>query len=1240
MGEMSELGRKSLLTFMVAVAISVSLAFNIDTAYHSKYAGEENDFFGYKVLQFMSGKNKGVLVTAPLQNGSGEICRFESEESNDCFTPPALSLANTTIPLKHFGLSIAEDSTHSRFTVCSPSVVHECYENSYLNSVCYQFKDQLQPVSTFRPGFQACTKKTVDLAFLFDGSESMTTEEFEKNKDFIVDIMKSLQNSSIKFAAAQFSTIPRKVFDFNDYQEGRALDNLKKEEHMKDLTNTHRALRYMLANIFENQAAGASPDATKVLVIITDGDPSDPDSRTDSIIKKYDSKNIIRFVIGVKNVKLDKLRLIASEPKDNNTFKIEDYNGLTGILENFEKKIFKIEGSTMALAANLTNEMSQSGFSAVYHKDTLVLGSVGSNNWRGSLYEHHAPPSAGLQIQDPNMEEDSYMGYSLSAGEKNNTPLYFTGAPRFQHTGQVVLFTQVSNNWIAVQRVNGEQIGSYFGAELCTVDVDSDSNTDFLLVGAPLFHQSQEKREGQISVYALTHELELKSVMTLSVASRGRFGTAISSLADLNGDGLRDVAVGAPLEDNNRGAVYIYLGDKHRGIRSTFSQRIMGGEILPGLQFFGQAVDGKIDLDDDGLTDIVVGSQGVALSLRSKPVFNVSAHLRFEPAEISTDKIDCLENTATVLPMVILTACFDMAETTQRKAGAPNTGLNIAYTLTVDPMRKTGFRGFLNESDKGAKNLQSTVELKSKQTCFNHSVSMPKCVQDTLSPISIKLNFSQPESETAILNVDSDRQTVVEVPFEKNCRKNDTCIAELEVDFNFITSTLLVVDQAYFNVTVSLSNHGDDSYNTSLTLHYPPGLSFSMMTLMKASRSTLHTCNDLEGVMDKTICSVSLPVYRSRSTATFKTLFRIMNTYDWNDTMSMTITGQSDNENSTRGSMTKSVPVQFQIDLAVKLNEDSITYLTFTPEDSAPKRLVTIYEVKNLGFKALPVVVTLNIPTKLKHNFEMKNYQVSVQQNKTQCRDTVDVKSAYCSDENDCKSIMCESFILEKYSTILFMLSGEVEFKDLKQHAKNVAFLKRYTGDGAEVLFKSFIQVRYDKQRYVQASSKKENKDSTSFPQVQTDVRVEFIISPDQMLIIATGVGGGLLLLIIITVIMFKMGCFKRKTVQYYQDQEDQADGKSDPPTAAKTDGKPDPPTAAKTDGKPDPPTAAKTDGKPDPPAEAKTDGKSDPPAETKPLLDGGDDASDRITPGNAAEGSDKTQSASAQTADHYAKVI
>lgn len=51
-------------------------------------------------------------------------------------------------------------------------------------------------------------------------------------------------------------------------------------------------------DIFENPDSGASPDATKVLILITDGDPSDRDNDSE-ITDKYNKKNVIRFVIGV-----------------------------------------------------------------------------------------------------------------------------------------------------------------------------------------------------------------------------------------------------------------------------------------------------------------------------------------------------------------------------------------------------------------------------------------------------------------------------------------------------------------------------------------------------------------------------------------------------------------------------------------------------------------------------------------------------------------------------------------------------------------------------------------------------------------------------------------------------------------------------------------------------------------------------------------------------------------------------
>ncbi|XP_034044085.1 integrin alpha-X [Thalassophryne amazonica] len=1206
MGKMKKRQCFFLLTYTVAFAISACLSFNIDTTNISVYTEKKTGSFGYKVLQFTSGTNKGVLVTAPHLSGTGQL---SNAEQHQCFTPPAISLKNETIPVKHFGLSMAASPTRATFTVCSPSLVHECHENSYLHSVCYEMTYDLKPSSFFKPAFQACTKKTVNLVFLFDGSESMTTEDFNKNKVFIVDVMNSLKNTSIKFAAVQFSSKTRKVFDFNDYDAGDSFAKLQREEHMKKLTNTHRALNYTLINILENQTAGASPDATKVVILITDGDPTDKNNQD---IETYDAKNIIRFVIGVKNVQLEKLQAIASEPRQNNTFKIEDYSGLKGILENFQIKIFQMEGTDVDRAGEMTNEMSQSGFSVAYNKRTLVLGAVGSNSWRGSLYEHHLETAAENQITDPNMKNDSYMGYSVAVGEKNKVPLYFTGAPRFDHEGQVILFTHNGNNWTVRDRINGTQIGSYFGAELCSVDINSDGNTDFLLVGAPQFYLPEEKREGQIYIYSLTQEINLQAEMTVSVPSLGRFGTTISSLADLNGDQLRDVAVGAPLEDNNRGAVYIYLGEQHRGMRTTFSQRIPGQKIKPelNLRFFGQSIDGNIDLGEDGLPDIVVGSHGTATVLRSKPIFNVTAQLSFEPLEISTENINCVTYTEINLPMGNLTVCFQKVQTTFSKPGEKS--LNISYTVEVDPNRLM-HRGFLSDSNRKARNLTLTKLLTGNTNCFNHLIYMPTCVKDTLSPVSVQLNFSQVDDEKAdaVLNVDNTRHAVVKVPFTKECRQNDTCIAELEVDFNFMTSTLLVVDQDYFNVSVTLSNHGDDSYNTSLTLFYPPGLSFSMMTLTKQTRPTLHSCNDQKEVIDKTTCGISLPVYRSRSSVTFKTVFRIISN-DWNDTMSMTITGKSDNMNSASASLTKHIPVQFQTDMAVTLT-DTVNYLNFTPEDSAPKKLVTTYKVNNLGFKAFPVNVSLVLPTKLEYNFEMHKVQVLVQQNKTQCNIIMDVKSEYCSLEKYCKSIVCDSFTLDRQSSVDFTLSGDVQFLDLKQHAGSIAFLKLYTGDRAEIKFKSSLHVDYDRQRYIQASQKQNTQEKSAFskgnePAKQSEVQVEFIIPPNQLVITATGAGLGFLLLIIITVILCKLGCFKRKTQEYYQQQN-----ATSPQTASLLEN-----NSAVT------PTSA---------SQSETDGKPDQPAEEKLVLDNGN-ADSSISPDSTEKELELTEPISESTAD------
>lgn len=53
------------------------------------------------------------------------------------------------------------------------------------------------------------------------------------------------------------------------------------------------------------------------------------------------------------------------------------------------------------------------------------------------------------------------------------------------------------------------QIGSYYGSEVCGLDVDQDGITDLLLVAAPMYLGSGNKEAGRVYIYSFTGVREL-----------------------------------------------------------------------------------------------------------------------------------------------------------------------------------------------------------------------------------------------------------------------------------------------------------------------------------------------------------------------------------------------------------------------------------------------------------------------------------------------------------------------------------------------------------------------------------------------------------------------------------------------------------------------------------------------------------------------------------------------------------
>lgn len=127
-----------------------------------------------------------------------------------------------------------------------------------------------------------------------------------------------------------------------------------------------------------------------------------------------------------------------------------------------------------------------------------------------------------------------------------------------------------------------------------------------------------------------------------------RFGSALAPVPDLNGDGFNDLVVGAPLEDDHKGAIYVFFSQQSRILRKykqvqcvskivkshSFGfiqfiytvifnhsllllapQRIAAVDLAPGLQYFGRSVHGTMDMNNDGSVDLAVGSLGAVVLL-------------------------------------------------------------------------------------------------------------------------------------------------------------------------------------------------------------------------------------------------------------------------------------------------------------------------------------------------------------------------------------------------------------------------------------------------------------------------------------------------------------------------------------------------------------------------------------------------------------------------------------------------
>uniref|UniRef100_A0A673NMS8 Integrin, alpha 1 n=1 Tax=Sinocyclocheilus rhinocerous TaxID=307959 RepID=A0A673NMS8_9TELE len=882
--------------------------FNVDEKNQMSFSGPVEDMFGYTVQQFENSEGKWVLIGSPLTGQpakrTGDVYRCPVGQNKNTGCEKFLLPENTTIPnineVKEnmtMGTTLVVNPDGSGFLACGPQYGYMCGKQQYITGICSNVSSSFKVLNSIAPTVREC-KQDMDIVIVLDGSNSIYP--WNPITEFLVKFLQSIEigPARVRFVKEAF-TVER----------------------------------------------GARPGVKKVMVIVTDGESHDH-YNLKNVTDQCERDGIERFAVAVlgdynrqnktnEEIKkfIDEIEFIASELKSDHFFNVSDEAALVTIVDALGSKIFALEATSEKHTSSFEMEMSQSGFSAHTSKAGVMLGAVGAFDWNGTVVmqsgQEFVVPKKNT-FHDPAEQRyegmAGYIGYDVQSAYTPHGVLYITGAPRFNHSGRVTVYRFDGENVTITQTLKGEQIGSYFGSVLQTHDIDRDSYTDILLVGAPMYMGPERDEQGQVYVYRLNedglfeHEMSLKPVNQTCCTAHSqsncksvsknepcgaRFGTAIAAVPDLNLDGFSDIVIGSPLENDHRGAVYIYHGSQ-KSIKEKYVQRIAAGGDGESMKFFGQSIHGIMDLNDDGIIDVTIGGIGGAALFWSRDVAELLAEMTFDPSKINLQQTCQVQGRTTVC--VKTKVCFKYRIKSDKDT---NTGTVIRYSLTLDSLRAIA-RGRFNETDnRRLQKNESIVDRLCREHTFYTSDKL-----DFRDPIMVTLEFGLTDEDSGPV-LDGELPTSLNKTIALvDCGNDDKCVANLHLKATANISRLLIKsNQEKFYVNIDIHNTGDNAYNTKVTLSHTENINYVKVEPKDKDCETNHT---------RIVCAVGYPFLKTDKKESFKIQFE-PNPFHIRKDIVINVTATTDSEESDSNLRDNFVsiviPVQHEANLRFTVNK-------------------------------------------------------------------------------------------------------------------------------------------------------------------------------------------------------------------------------------------------------------------------------------------------------------------------------
>ncbi|XP_070835075.1 matrilin-3-like isoform X3 [Chaetodon trifascialis] len=218
-----------------------------------------------------------------------------------------------------------------------------------------------------------CRNRPIDLVFIIDSSRSVRPAEFEKAKEFLQDMVDSLEigSDATRVGLVNYASTVQIEFLLKTYFDKSSLKQaLARVEPLASGTMTGMAIKTAMEKAFtaEAGARASSVNIAKVAIIVTDGRPQDKVEDVSAIAR---ASGIEIYAVGVDRADMMSLRLMASHPHDDHVFYVETYGVIEKLTSKFRETLCGKDDDNGSAAIPLDGGIDDYGLGLDGRKDGI-----------------------------------------------------------------------------------------------------------------------------------------------------------------------------------------------------------------------------------------------------------------------------------------------------------------------------------------------------------------------------------------------------------------------------------------------------------------------------------------------------------------------------------------------------------------------------------------------------------------------------------------------------------------------------------------------------------------------------------------------------------------------------------------------------------------------------------------------------------------------------------------------------